>query len=199
VFFLRSTSLFAFEDLMFETACVVAFFGFLRCGEFTVNGVFDPTVHLCVNDMVISHDCILLTLKQSKTDPFREGITIRLFKLDTVICPYNLCYRYMQARLRLSSSSYGPLFVIQHRGILTALTRSTFISKLKHILECVGLNSKAYNGHSFRIGAATTGGSVHLQDSVIKLLGRWSSDAYCTYIRTPLCTIKEAQVALANF
>jgi hypothetical protein len=41
-----------------------------------------------------------------------------------------------------------------------------------------------YSGHSFQIGAATTAGSVHVEDHLIKILGRWSSDAYCKYIRT---------------
>jgi hypothetical protein len=34
--------------------------------------------------------------------------------------------------------------------------------------------------YTFQIGAATTAGSVHV-DHLIKILGRWSSDAYCRY------------------
>lgn len=39
----------------------------------------------------------------------------------------------------------------------------------KHTLECIGIDSSRYNGHSFRIGAAT----VHMEDHLIKVLGRW--------------------------
>ena len=39
------------------------------------------------------------------------------------------------------------------------------------------------NGHSFRIGAATTTSVVGLPDFTIKSLGRWSSDAFQGYIR----------------
>ncbi|CAC5362450.1 unnamed protein product [Mytilus coruscus] len=46
----------------------------IRCGEFTVMD------HLCCSDMQITTDCIFVTLKKSKTDPFRQGITIPLYR-----------------------------------------------------------------------------------------------------------------------
>ncbi|XP_060070456.1 uncharacterized protein LOC132550411 [Ylistrum balloti] len=181
------------EDLVLETVCTIAFFGFLRCGEFTVLSDFDPTLHLCIGDLVIGTDCVLLTLKMS--DPFRKGVTIRLFKNNTQVCPYEICCKYMKHRLDSSPSCDDPLFVMRDGK---ALTRNVFIAKFKHILECIGVNAERYNGHSFRIGAATTAASVHLEDHLIKVLGRWSSDAYCRYIRTPIATIKEAQIALTT-
>ncbi|XP_028412109.1 uncharacterized protein LOC114534837 [Dendronephthya gigantea] len=48
-----------------------------------------------------------------------------------------------------------------------------------------GLAEKLYASHSFRIGAATAAGSVGLTSWLIKTLGRWSSDCYERYIRTP--------------
>ena len=38
---------------------------------------------------------------------------------------------------------------------------------------------------SLVIGAATTAATAGLEDSVIRSLGRWNSDAFLTYIRTP--------------
>ena len=43
----------------------------------------------------------------------------------------------------------------------------------------------AVSGHSFRIGAATTAALRGVEDSVIKMLGRWESSAYQRYLRTP--------------
>ena len=48
-------------DLVLQTACVVAFFGFLRCGEFTCRANFDSNIHLCIGYInVVSHDCVQL-------------------------------------------------------------------------------------------------------------------------------------------
>ncbi|XP_033736948.1 uncharacterized protein LOC117325109 [Pecten maximus] len=180
-------------DLMLETACTIAFFGFLRCGEFTVKGHFDPSIDLCINDLVLSTECALLTLKQSKTDPFREGITIKLFSTGKSICPYDICCKFLKQRMESGPSASDPLFV-NDQGLI--LTRTLFISKFRHALECVGINSNKYNGHSFRIGAATTAAQANIEDHMIKTLGRWSSDAYCRYIRTSTSSIKNAQRSL---
>jgi hypothetical protein len=69
-----------FIDSLLEAACVVAFFGFLRCGEFTVLDQFDSDTNLCYNDVQVTNECIFLLLKKSKTDLFRYGITIPLFR-----------------------------------------------------------------------------------------------------------------------
>jgi hypothetical protein len=79
-------------------------------------------------------------------------------------------------------------FICNDKG--NALSRDEFICELKHILQCIGYNADVYNGHSFRIGAATAAASVHMEDHLIKVLGRWSSDTYCRYIRTPDSVLK---------
>jgi hypothetical protein len=71
-------------------------------------------------------------------------------------------------------------------------------TSLKHILQCIGYNADVYNGHSFRIGAATTAASVHMEDHLIKVLGRWSSDTYCRYIRTPDSVLRDAQISMST-
>lgn len=101
---------------------------------------------------------------------------------------------YTRHRIQSNACSQDPLFIDVNNA---ALSRNNFLNMLKHALTCVGYDSSMYSGHSFQIGAATTAGSVHVEDHLIKILGRWSSDAYCRYIRTPDLAIKQAQNLLA--
>lgn len=86
-----------YENLLLETMCTVAFFGFLRCGEFTIECAdkFDPAFNLCLSDLKIFDNGVSLTLKVSKTDPFRKGITIKLFETGQSVCPYKICSQFL--------------------------------------------------------------------------------------------------------
>jgi len=65
------------------------------------------------------------------------------------------------------------------------LTPHLFRSLLFDILNDIGLATDKYNTHSFRIGAATSAKTAGISDLHIKMLGRWQSDAYQHYIKTP--------------
>ena len=78
--------------MLWAAACT-GFFGFLRAGEFTVPTVqgYDPEVHLSLTDVAIdSHttpSVVRLRIKQSKTDPLRQGVDIFLGTMGVSICP----------------------------------------------------------------------------------------------------------------
>lgn len=186
-----------YTDMLMTTVCITAFFGFLRCGEFTCGASFDPQVNLCVSDIIQDKNCILLHLKQSKTDPFRQGVHIKLFCNGTLICPKCQIMLYLQVRNSQVpvSSNRDPLFVTIQGA---ALSRKTFLALLTQTFKAANLNSAHFTGHSFRIGAATSASATScIGDHMIKTLGRWNSDSYCRYIRTPLSAVQAAQVALA--
>ena len=183
---------------MLRTACIVAFYGFLRCGEFTVSKAsqFDPHINLCIEDVVFHTDLVVLKLKQSKTDPFRKGINIQLHKLGQLICPYTILLEYIQIRKELSPTNQtDPLFITIDKK---PLERQYFITCIKKVLDICGFNSSHYNGHSFRIGAATSAGKAKIEDHLIKTLGRWTSDSYTRYIRVTPASIKTAQSRLGR-
>ncbi|CAG2195115.1 unnamed protein product [Mytilus edulis] len=141
-------------DFTMLTAAVIGFFGFLRCSEFTCKQSFDPALNLTMDDVVFVTDCqVNLRLKASKTDIFRHGVIIKLFKTNNNICPYVQLSKYVTSRKMNGATDNDPLLVDSSN---LALRRSLFIDKLKTILSHLGLNADKYSGHSFRIGAATT-------------------------------------------
>ena len=172
------------DDLMLWAAACTGFFGFLRAGEFTVPSIqgYDPEVHLNLGDLAFdSHTApslIRIRIKQSKTDPFRQGADIFLGANHTSICPVQALISY----LAMHSPMPGPLFIFQSG---TPLTRSALVSRVQAALLQAGFSPSKYNGHSFRIGAATMAAKCGLEDSLIQTLGRWKSAAYLAYIKIP--------------
>ena len=89
----------------------------------------------------------------------------------------------------------GPLFVFSDSS---PLTRTKLISAVQRVLAQAGFDTAGYTGHSFRIGAATTAAQAGIEDSVIKMLGRWESGAYHRYLRTPRDTLAAVSCQLVG-
>ena len=187
------------DDSMMLAAINLAFFAFLRCGEFTIptGSSFDATRHLSIGDIFFYPNRIhpismTVRLKYSKTDPFGRGQVITLYSTGSFTCPVMTMQRYLSSRSWLMDQ---PLFITREGK---PLTRNYFICLLRDALSKLGFASKFYSGHSFRIGAATTAAAAGLQDWLIRALGRWSSDCYKLYIRMPSTTLRSALLSLAS-
>ena len=173
-----------YTNILLWAACCLAFFGFLRCGEFTMPSktVYDPETHLAVADVALDDkenpSVIQVTIKQSKTDPFRQGVHLYLGRTGNLVCPVNAILAYLAVR----DSSPGPLFKLTDGSFLT---RQQFALLISNTLKLAGIDDKHYNTHSFRIGAATSAKEAGISDVQIKMLGRWKSEAYQLYVRTP--------------
>ena len=172
------------DFIMLWAACCLAFCGFLSAGEMTVpsDASFDPQVHLTWGDVSVDDPMdprvLGVRIKASKTDPFRQGITIFLGKVASDLCPVSAVLAYMVAKRTRS----GPLFAFRDGR---PLTRQRFVVAVRRALDSAGVDAKKYAGHSFRIGAATTAAAKGFEDSTIQTLGRWKSLAYLDYIRIP--------------
>ena len=172
------------DTLMLWAAMNMCFFGFLRAGEVcTPSGAsYDPSWHLCVQDLALDSHInptkLFVTIKASKTDPFRQGSTVTLGKTDRLLCPISAILPYVAVR----GSEAGPLFCFQDGSFLT---RDTFVKGVRHLLVAAGIDPLPYSGHSFRIGAATTAAQAGMDAALIQTLGRWKSSAYQLYIRIP--------------
>ncbi|XP_056308792.1 uncharacterized protein LOC130220585 [Danio aesculapii] len=183
-------------DHTLDAMFILAFFGFLRCSEFAVTSNFDPFIHPTIADLtLIDEETISFLIKQSKTDQSRKGHCIYIFNIPSPTSPFQTLLAYIQYRKTLSLSPLAPLFIDDaHHPV----TRFWFQKHLKAVLHHSGFPSGSYSSHSFRIGAATTAAHKGLSQQHIQTLGRWSSDAFKSYIRLSHSHLKEAQRTLTS-
>ena len=86
---------------MLWAAVSVAFFGFLRCAEFTVPSLasYDPAIHLSLADVSATPSStisrVAIRIKQSKTDQFGRGVTIYLERTGAALCPVSPLLDYL--------------------------------------------------------------------------------------------------------
>ena len=172
------------DQVMLWAALTLCFFGLLRSGEVTVpsQSAFDPSTHLTFEDIKVDNTTnptlLKVRLKSSKTDPFRKGVDVVVGRTNNKLCPVAAVLAY----LALRGNGPGFLFKFQDGKLLT---KTRFIEAVRSALDAARLEPKAFAGHSFRIGAATTANACGLNDSTIQMLGRWSSSAYLVYIQPP--------------
>ena len=170
------------QQLSLSAAASLAFFGFLRCSEYTClsSNCFDPSKELMVSNISIASDHSILTvhIRASKTDPFRAGCYIRIGATGDSLCPVT----WMRQYLAIHPVPRGPLFLFSPTQYVT---RSDIVTMLSRCLPEV----ENINTHSFRIGGASAAASAGVPDSTIQLLGRWSSDAYRRYLRLSNTTV----------
>ena len=120
---------------------------------------------------------IATRIKQSKTDPFRKGVTLMLGKPDDMVCPVSSLLAYLAIR----GSKHGTLFIMANKHCFTP---PLFRTSLLQILKSLGLSTQEYSTHSFRIGAVTSAKAAGISYLHIKMFSRWQSDAYQSCIKT---------------
>ena len=118
---------------MIWAAMNICFFGFLRLGEICTSSasVFDQTTHLAPSDVsldnVTSPFKMFVTIKASKTDPFRSGVTLVL----GATLPY----------LSIRGTGDGPLFKFEDGSFLY---RDQFMAEVRKLLRSAGIEACQY-------------------------------------------------------
>ena len=172
----------AYRNRLLWAACCLGFFAFLRSGEFTCPSAaaYVPSMLSWGDIQVDSHDhpsYLRIVLRQSKTDLFGAGVSLFVGATGDTLCPVAAVLSYLSVR----PSRPGPLFTYQDGR---PLSRADLVAAVRQALAAEGFDVSRFNGHSFRIGAATTAAQVGVPDSVIQTLGRWKSSAFMTYVQT---------------
>ena len=185
------------DFIMLWAAAILCFFGFFRAGEITIptRSSFNPHKHLCWQDVAIDNPLdpkmLKVVLKYSKTDQMGRGAEVFIGKTGGTLCPVAGILSYMVVR----GNHEGQFFMFQDGQ---PLTKDKFVKHVRLALQAAGLPYSNFAGHSFRIGAATTAAAAGVEDSTIRTLGRWSSDAFHAYIRMPKESLAQVSPLLAG-
>ena len=108
------------------------------------------------------------------------GLDIYIGCSKTHICPVLAMSNYKS--LLKDRPQSMPLFIFSNGSLMT---KTLFIKQVPLLLISCGISPNQYSGHSFRVGGATDAASSGLQDWELKVMGRWTREAYHRYIRTP--------------
>ena len=125
-----------------------------------------------------SPSLITITLRQSKTDVFGDGVSICLGRTNNSLCPVAAVLAYLAVR----PPSSGPLFLLDSRAPLSC---QFLVTQVRQALASTGMAVTNFNGHSFRIAATTTASLAGIPDSTIQRVGCWRSSAFFTRYITP--------------
>lgn len=126
----------SWSTAMLWAASTLTFFSFCRSGETTIPSgkAFDPTAHLAVGDLSVDNvkapSRLTMRLKKSKTDPFREGVSITVGATKDSLCPIGAVLAYLAYR----GTVPGPLFTWPDG---TPLTRTRFVQEVRQALICL--------------------------------------------------------------
>ncbi|XP_045209806.1 uncharacterized protein LOC123561472 [Mercenaria mercenaria] len=160
-------------DLRDLSMIMLAYAGFLRMNEVS---------NLHCNDVQFNSDHLVLKIRQSKTDVYRDGSEIVIAKSCSSACPYSMLQRYMSAaHLSINSDEYlfKPAFRSKHVASLIgknkklSYTRAKecIVDKLKSVAPGLKLGS-----HSLRASGATSVANTGVSDRCLKRHGRWKTD-----------------------
>lgn len=155
----------------------LAFHAFLRIGEITILSAKAINHNLLQLEQVTfdntSMSIKFVRYKHSKGEPL--VLTVKASQ-EAPDCPVGI----MKSYITLRGTAAGPLFLTAPHS---PVTRAQFTKQLRYALNFCELSPEQFKSHSFRVGAATTAAAQGMSDSQIRLLGRWSADAYKKYIR----------------
>jgi len=117
---------------------------------------FDPNKHLTRSDVFVASDCVVFTLKWTKTIQNAERVLqIPLYSDPTnPLCPKKALINMVQVS---PGSPYDHLFSYRSPQGLAIITQYQFVEFLRQRLSICGFNPSGFSGHSLRRGGGYLG------------------------------------------
>lgn len=179
------------DKLLYWTICTIAFMGAFRIHELLsrVEGSYDPSFTLLGRDVnmktikVNKKEMRTLTilLKSEKSDRVGKSTIVDVYESGGMFCPVRAFEKWKSATTVFASNL--PAFRLDSGKPLTGRKFNTMLKQMlgKHLHYERGRISS----HSFRSGMASLMGKLGYTEQEIQAIGRWSSQAYQTYLKLP--------------
>ena len=198
-----------------RAAMCMAWFGLLRCSEFTARPeLFDARKHVSRKHVTFlpnranaSH--VEIVIPGSKVDPdplVRQGFVLRLYRTDSELCPAQALLDLLEADS--DDETTRPLFDFRTADERAARapprpTRHRFATHVSDILKEAGFDDTSGTGqrittHSFRPGGAMALANAGVPTHVLQLAGRWRSNAFMFYITQPVEELRQLTTKMAR-
>ncbi|GLB43997.1 putative zn-finger domain-containing protein [Lyophyllum shimeji] len=165
-------------------ACLVClFYSASRVGEFTVRRLdaFDDSTHVSRKCLRRDQDrngkkVSVLHLPRTKSAP--QGEDVYWSAQEGPTDPEAALDRHLEVN---QPPEDGHLFAYRHKGGWRPLTKTAFVRRLAALARKAGLDP--LQGHGIRIGATLEYLLRGVPFDVMKVMGRWQSDAFTLYLR----------------
>lgn len=153
---------------LIRTMLVVGFHLGLRIGEMTISGH-----NLSIEDISVLTGAIKVVFKSFKHSKAPSTHIVK--STHEALCPYKYLIKYLKGRAQTN----GPLFLLGNKGV----SSSFFTKVFKQLIIISGFDREKYSPHSLRMSAAVRWARKGFSDNQIRLLGRWSSNAFKGYMK----------------
>ena len=162
------------ERVLFHSIFTIMYSGLLRISE--VAWTSDHCAHFILksHDVKLDPTSVWVTLRAFKNNQSGKPVTLRIPR-SNFLCPVSAIEGYLALRPSVS----GPFFRHADKSVVTRYQVASVLSKCSSHAGLVG----RFTTHGFRIGGATDLALKNIPDENIKTAGRWSSNAYQSYLR----------------
>ena len=154
---------------------------------------WDDYKDMLFGDFIITSDFVRVFLVDTKTDTYKEGHWSTFAVSQRQTSAYQLLLKVSHGLSNcLSGQTKDKLMEIPvmfnhdagpiNPATVTKVTYHEFLLELKNACSSIGLQSTLFGTHSLRRGSATDQFRHGIPDKVIKLSGRWKSNAFERYI-----------------
>ena len=172
-------------EVTFMSAFLFTFFLLARVSNIVprTSASFNPSLHLCRGDIVLTSTGLVVLFKHTKTIQFgKRRLLLPLLRMpNSLLCPVQI-FEHMCSLVPATLQS--PAFLqLTQSGRMVPVTKSQYVAFFRALLRRAGIpDYLSFRGHSFRRGAASWAFRLGVPGEIIQVYGDWASDAYKSHL-----------------